>query len=186
MPVRRLLAPVLVVALGLPAGCSDGRDAAAEPVPRLGGPAPTASAPPAEPMDQLETPVAERLAARLQDDGLTLEHVDCPGWSGALPHEITCDLYVDGVVGEVEVALSEGQDGRVEFDAWLGRGVVATARLVERLEAEGYSAVDCGTIPAYPARPGTELVCRVRDGGGPTHVVATVTDRRGEVRIEDY
>lgn len=181
-----------LLAIGALAACGDDgvttRDAepAGHSSPTLGASAPAASEPPGEPMDQLERPVAERLAPRLEDEGLSLEYVECPGWPGTVPAELECKGYVDGVVGEVEVELTEGEHGRVEFDARLDHGVLATSRLVERLEDEGYTDVDCGPTPAYPALEGIRIVCRVDESGDPTHVVAEVTDEVGAVRIEDY
>jgi hypothetical protein len=137
-------------------------------------------------MDDLEQPVAESLAPRLEDDGLTLEYVECPPWAGALPAVLECKGYVDGVVGEVVVELSRRAGGRVDFDARLGEGVLAMTRLVDQLEAEGYRDVDCGGSPAYPARVGMRIGCRAHRDGRARHVVATVVDRRGAVRIEDY
>lgn len=167
------------------AGCADDSDSAPVEEPSLGAPSPAVSAPPDKPMDDLERPVAERLAPRLEDDGLTLQYVACPRWSGTVPATLTCEGYVDGVVGEVKVELSDG-GGQVEFDAWLVRGVVATTRLVERLEHEGFAGVDCGPTPAYPARLGLRIVCRVRGEQDVSHVVATVTDRAGHVQIAAY
>ncbi|HEU4513871.1 MAG TPA: hypothetical protein VFR87_12260 [Nocardioidaceae bacterium] len=178
------LLPTLATLAAL-SGCGgDGSDRARAQ--DLGGPAPTPSPVPAEPMDRLEEPVAERLAPRLDKEGLTLEYVDCPAWSGDVPDHVRCEGYVDGVVGEVEVRLTRGERGVVEFDAWLGEGIVATSRLVTRLEHEGWHAVDCGATPAYPARAGLRITCRVHEGGTASYVVATVTDRRGEVQIEEY
>lgn len=177
------LLPALVTLAAL-SGCADGSEQAR--VRDLGGPAPTPSAVPSEPMDRLEQPVADRLAPRLDQEGLTLEYVDCPVWSGDVPDDVRCEGYVDGVVGEVEVRLSRGVRGVVQFDAWLDEGIVATSRLVTRLEREGWNAVDCGPTPAYPARAGLRITCRVHEGGTAAYVVATVTDRRGEVQIEEY
>lgn len=184
MPMRgpRRVVPLLLLAAL--AACQDG--AAGDRSPRLGGATPTPSAAPERPMDHLEQPVAARLAPRLARTGLTLEYVDCPPWPGEVPFHAACHGYVDGVVGEVEVRLSQGAGGGVEFDAWLSEGVVATSRLVDRLEEEGWHGVDCGPTPAYPARTGLRIVCRVHEGGTASYVVATVTDRRGEVRIRDY
>lgn len=151
--------------------------------PRPGAPPPVPSSPPAEPMDGLEQPVADRLAPELSDDGLTLEYVDCPPWAGEVPHHTECVGYVDGVVGDVAVELSRGRGGSVEFDAWLSEGVVATSRLVDRLEQEGWSEVECGETPAYPARVGLRIVCRAQERSETSYLVATVTDRRGEVEI---
>lgn len=178
----RLLLVVLVVVLV--AGCDDGaRDARP---PRVGATEPSRAAVPERPMGHLERPVAERLGPRLERQGLTLDYVDCPQWPGRVPATIVCAGYVDGVVTDVQVRLSEGPRGRVTFDAWLGAGIVATSRLVRRLEAAGWHTVDCGSAPAYPARPGLEIVCRVHEGGSADYVVATVTDRRGAVRIAEY
>lgn len=181
-----------LLAVGALAACGDegATPGDAEPAdrssPTLGASAPAPAEPPREPMDRLERPVAERLAPRLEDDGLSLEYVQCPGWPGTVPAELECKGYVDGVVGEVAVELTVGEHGRVEFDAWLDHGVLATSRLVERLEDEGYTDVDCGPTPAYPAHEGMRIVCRADEGGDPTHVVAEVTDEEGAVRIEDY
>lgn len=174
------LALVSVLAACGDQGTTDRRPAAP------GAAAPTPSVTPAVPMDRLERPVAERLAPRLERDGLALDYVDCPPWTGAVPLTMVCDGYVEGVVGEVEVRLSEGEDGRVEFDASLTEGVVATSRLVRRLEREGWRRVDCGPHRAYPAQLGLRIVCRVHADGTADYVVATVRNRRGEVRIEDY
>ena len=180
----QVAALLLLVVLG---GCSEDSGVASErPGPRPGAGEPVPSTPPDRPMDALEQPVADRLAPELRDEGLTLEYVDCPAWPGKVPFATECSGYVDGVVGDVEVTLAHGQDGAVEFDARLVEGVVATSRLVDRLEEEGWTGVDCGSIPAYPARLGMRIVCRVHGGGtGSSYVVATVTDRRGEVEIED-
>jgi hypothetical protein len=169
-------------------GACDGDSGAepADPAPRPGARAPVPSTPPARPMDALEQPVADRLAPELRDEGLSLEYVDCPAWPGEVPFETECTGYVDGVAGEVEVVLSHGHGGAVEFDARLAEGVVATSRLVDRLEREGWTGVDCGSTSAYPARLGLRIVCRVHEGGTASYVVATVTDRRGEVEIEDH
>lgn len=186
---RWRVAAGLLAAVAL-AGC--GSDDPADPEqgdrdePRLGAPAPTPSTPPDEPMDDLEQPVADRLAPRLAREGLTLQHVACPPWAGRVPATLGCKGYVDGVVAEVDVELTDGPGDRVDFDAELGEGVVATGRLVGRLEAEGYADVDCGPTPAYPARLGMRIVCRVHDGGETAYVVATVTGRSGAVKIEDY
>lgn len=184
----RLAAGLLaVVALsGCGADEPGGSEQVAEDTPRLGAPAPTPSTPPDQPMDDLEQPVADRLAPRLAREGLTLQHVACPPWTGSVPITLECKGYVDGVVADVDVALTDGVGDRVDFDAELGEGVVATGRLVARLEAEGYADVDCGPTPAYPARLGMRLVCRVHDEAETTYVVATVTDRSGAVKIEDY
>ncbi|HSJ19398.1 MAG TPA: hypothetical protein VK964_02390 [Nocardioidaceae bacterium] len=175
--------------LGVLAACGDDPGDTAEPAraqPSLGAPAPSSATPPAEPMDHVEEPVAARLAPSLEEEDLTLEYVDCPRWDGVLPANLACKGYVDGVVGEVDVELAKGRKGHVEFDAWLDQGVVATARLVRRLEDEGYADVDCGRRPAYPAEPGLRIVCRGHAEGEVEHVVATVVDHDGSVRIEDY
>jgi hypothetical protein len=175
--------------LGVLAACGDDAGDTGGPPPAepsLGAPAPPSATPPAQPMDHVEEPVAARLAPSLEDENLTLEYVDCPRWDGTLPADLVCKGYVDGVVGEVDVELTEGRKGHVEFDAWLDHGVVATARLVRRLEDEGYTDVDCGPLPAYPAEPGLRIVCRGHAEGEPEHVVATVVDHDGSVRIEDY
>lgn len=138
------------------------------------------------PMDPVEDPIADHLAERVRAEGLTLAYVDCPPWSGSVPARMTCDGYLDGVVGQVKVELTRGADGAVEYDAWLEEGVLATDRLVQRLEDEAYSAVDCGETAAYPARVGLRLVCAVEDDGVTSYVAATVLHADGEVRIEDY
>lgn len=188
MRALRRAAPSLLGALAAVvalSGCGED-DPAQTRAHDLGGPTPTPSVVPGEPMDRLEKPVAERLAPRLEREGLTLEYVDCPTWTGDVPDDVHCEGYVDGIVGEVEVRLTRGERGAVEFDARLGEGIVATSRLVRRLEHEGWNAVDCGPTPAYPARTGLRITCRVHEGGTASYVVATVTDRRGEVQIEEY
>lgn len=175
--------------LGPVVACSDHQAAPAASAahePGLGAVRLTPSATPRHAMDHLEQPVADRLAPRLQDDGLHLQYVDCPPWSGAVPVVLRCKGYVDGVVGEVLVQLSHRAGNRVEFDARLGRGVLAMRRLVNRLRREGYRGVDCGPTPAYPARIGLRIRCLGQREGHLHHVVATVVDRNGAVRIQDY
>lgn len=172
-----VLLPLLVAACG---------PATDEPVDvpslALGGPSSAPANPPPGGMDGLERPVAARLSDRLHEEGLTLEHVECPPWHGRVPARMACDAYVDGVVGEVRVALSRGAGG-VEFDARMVSGVVSTARLVDRLVAAGWEDVDCGPAAAYQAVVGSQIVCVVHRGAAASHVVATVTDRRGEVSV---
>lgn len=171
----------------LAAGCSGQQSTASpEEPPALGASAPTPASPPDEPMDHVERPIARRLATQVRDEGLTLEHIDCPRWTGALPAALTCDGYLDGVLGKVQVELTRGAGGSVEYDAWLDDGVIASRSLVRRLRSEGYTDADCGDIPAYPARVGLRLVCRVSQDGAASYVVATVTDRSGAVEIRDY
>lgn len=163
-----------------------GQEPPPPPQPHLGAHRDLPSPTPQQAMDDLEEPVAESLAPRLEDDGLDLEYVECPSWSGAVPALLRCKGYVDGVVGEVVVKLSHRAGGGVDFDARLGRGVLAMTRLVDRLRRQGYHDVDCGAVSAYPARVGMRIVCRVHRGGSVDHVVATVVDPSGAVRIEDY
>ena len=190
MPGMRCVASLLLlfaILLGGLLGCGNDDEAApAGPKPSLGAPRPVPSATPHEAMDDLEQPVAHRLAPRLLDDGLTLQYVECPRWSGAVPVVLECKGYVDGVVGTVVVELSRRTAGRVEFDARLEEGVLAVRRLEQRLERGGYTGVDCGGTRAYPARAGMRISCTAHKGEHLSHVVATVVDRRGAVRIEDY
>ena len=140
-------------------------------------------------MNRLERPVAARLAGRIASDGLHLEYLDCPAWDGSLPRSMSCRGYVDGVVATVRLKLRRavvGAQPEVDFDARLARGVVATARLEERLRADGWDEVDCGRARAYPARAGVRIVCRVSRSGAGRYVVATVRDRTGTVAIADY
>jgi hypothetical protein len=187
MPGAHWVTSLLVLGT-LVSGCGDAGSSAPAPSGRgtPGGPSISPSAAPGRPMDDVERPVADRLAPRLEDDGLTLEYVDCPDWSGAVPASLQCRAFVDGVVAPATVQISREDGSRLVFDAWLDHGVVSTARLVERLEAQGYAEVDCGEVPAYPARAGTRIMCEVDGGAGAGHVVATVVDARGHVRIEDY
>jgi hypothetical protein len=183
MPGSRWVASLLLLGV---VGCTHVQEPAAGPQAHLGASRLTPSPTPKQAMDDLERPVAQRLAPRLQDDGLTLQYVDCPSWSGAVPVVLRCKGYVDGVVGEVLVQLTHRAGGRVEFDARLGKGVLAMTRLVRRLQREGYGNVDCGSRPAYPTHIGMHIVCSVQRGGEVHHVVATVVDRNGAVRIERY
>lgn len=178
-----VLLPLLLAACGPggeePAGPRDVPSAA------LGGPSAAPVTPPPGAMDDLERPVAERLSARLREQGLTLEQVECPHWHGRVPARLTCRAYVDGVAGDVAVHLARGRGGRVEFDARLVSGVVSTARLELLLDKAGWDDVDCGRPAAYPAVVGSEIVCLAHRGAAASYVVATVTNRRGEVSIAD-
>jgi hypothetical protein len=136
-------------------------------------------------MDALERQVADGLAARVRTEGLTLQHLDCPRWRGGLPASLECIGWFDGVEGTVAVRLRHGRHRTVAFDSALTGGVVATQPVVDRLLEEGYVDVDCGPVPAYPAEVGDELVCQVTRDGDHGHVVATVTDRDGSVRITE-
>jgi hypothetical protein len=195
---RLSLLAAAVLATVLPAGCSRGSAAphgAAVPrldaaTPRLGGPTPAQQSPPERAMDRLERPVAARLARQVADEGLHLAYLDCPAWDGSLPRSMSCRGYVDGLVVTVRVLLRRavvGSHPEVDFDAHLAGGLVATERLEETLRARGWVRADCGAVPAYPARAGTRIVCKVgRAGGAGRYVVATVRDRSGTVLIADY
>ena len=110
-------------------------------------------------MDLLELAVAARLRRELAGQGLTLDHLDCPPWRGRENAVVRCTGYLDGLVGTVRVSLSRSPSGTVEFDARLEDGVVATQNLVRRLEAEGWTGVDCGDRAAYRAEVGAQIVC---------------------------
>lgn len=181
-----VLAVVVLLVLSACGGDGDGQGDGDAASPPLGAASPPRLTPPAEALDDVEKPVMDRLAPRVRKDGLHLEHVDCPGWGGHLPARLRCRAWVDGVLGSVQVRLHRGTDERVEFDAWFHDGVVATSRLVRKLTDEGYDRVDCGPVRAYPARVGMRIVCRVQSDGESGHVVATVTDRSGVVRVQDY
>lgn len=183
---RRSAVGALAVLAALLTGCGDDAPARSAEPPRLGGPRSPSAAPPSGAMDVLEASVRDRLNTRLADDGLRLEHVDCPRWDHQVPARLRCRGYVDGVVGQVVVELTGRKTDGVEFDAELREGVVATARLVDQLAEAGYGGVDCGPAAAYPARHGLQIFCRVHRDGQRAHVVATVSDRTGRVRIEDY
>ena len=159
---------------------------AAAPHPHLGGPPVPTHRPPSGRMDALERPVAAQLARQVRRQGLTLDYLHCPPWHGHRSEDLTCTAYVDGVVGHVDLRLHRGAAGAVDFQATMLGGVISTHNLVERLQRAGYSAVDCGSRPAYPADPGTRLVCSVQRHGHQKYVVATVVNRSGAVDIADY
>ena len=202
MRARLTLVPLLVpllatVAVGLlaVAGCTDNptpKPALSGPGPEsvrpaLGGVAPDPHSPPTKPMDSLERPVHARLAAQVARQGLTLAYLDCPRWNGTVPTLITCRGYVDGLVARVRVRLKAAVEGRaVSFDARLLGGVISTWSLEGTLRRRGWTGVDCGDQPAYPARVGAEIVCHVERASGDRFVVATVTDGSGAVMVADY
>lgn len=185
-PGRLPIAVLLAVAALLLSGCTDDvadRPAVQPAARRLGGEAPATAAPPRGAMSSVERAVAERLARHLARDGLTLEHLACPRWDRALPRRLRCLGYVDGLVAHVRVDLSASADQHVGFDARMTDGVVAVAKLERTLRRQGWSAVDCGDVAAYPARLGSRIRCRVSRSGRDRYVVATVADRLGGVRI---
>lgn len=153
----------------------------------LGGPPPPQTSPPGRPMDGLERPVHHRLAAQVAGQGLTLTYLDCPRWDGTVPTRMVCKGYVDGLVARVAVHLRAAVEGKaVGFDARLLDGVIATRKLERTLRHQGWSRADCGDVPAYPAKVGSRIVCRVHRRGDDRYVVATVSDRSGAVMIADY
>jgi hypothetical protein len=187
--VRAAAALVLLLLLGV--GCSDApsreRPAAGRTeAPAVGGAVPVRHVPPRTAMNRLERPVAERLAAQIADQGLTLEYLDCPRWDSTVPSRMTCRAYVDGVVASVLVHLKAVAGRSVSFDARLGDGVIATRNLENTLHDQGWSVADCGDVMAYPARAGDTIVCRVQRPGDRRYVVATITDRSGAVTITGY
>jgi hypothetical protein len=136
-------------------------------------------------MDRLERPVADRLRRQVAGQGLTLAYLDCPAWDGSVPSRMRCRGYLDGVVAGVQVVVRAAGAG-IDFDAWLDGGLVATARLEDTLRADGWTEADCGGRPAYPARVGSRIVCRVSREGADSYVVATVRSRSGRVLIAGY
>ena len=200
-----LVRPLVLAALllGPLAGCgttSGTQDAPTAPAatPAVGGPTSRPVPAPTTGMDLLELAVAARLRRELAGQGLTLDHLDCPPWRGRENAVVRCTGYLDGLVGTVRVSLSRSPSGTVEFDARLEDGVVATQNLVRRLEAEGWTGVDCGDRAAYRAEVGAQIVCAghgpaAADGAGSagpgaatSYVVATVTDESGAVEIRAW
>ncbi len=182
---------VLVAATGCTADDPAPRPAAAASptvAPSLGAPvAATRAAAPDTEMDELERPVAKRLAAQVGRQGLSLSSLDCPAWDGTVPEQMTCQAHIDGLVVRVRVHLKAAVQGKaVSFDAELASGVIATQRLEETLAEPGGAAPDCGTTRAYPAEVGLKIVCRVTRDAADQYVVATVSDRSGRVMISDY
>jgi hypothetical protein len=138
-------------------------------------------------MNKLERPVAERLAAQVSGQGLSLTYLDCPHWGGRVPMRIVCRAYLDGVVAKVRVHLRAAVAGKaVSFDAALAQGVIATRKLEQTLRAQGWTRADCGARAAYAAVVGTSIVCRVQRKGQERYLVARVTDPDGRVMIGDY
>jgi hypothetical protein len=155
--------------------------------PRLGGATPKQHPVPGGSMNEMERPVAERLAAQVADQGLSLEFLDCPAWDGDVPRRMVCKAYVDGLVARVLVRLKVSSTGQaVGFDAELDEGIIATRTLEDTLRGQGWQDPDCGEVAAYPAIVGHQLVCRVSRDGDARFVVATVEDRSGTVTISDY
>jgi hypothetical protein len=187
-----LVAATAVVAIAVLAGCSDDGAQDGRPrqtsarAPALGGPVPRQHRPPHRAMNRLERPVAERLARQVAGEDLTLDFLDCPRWNGTVPSTMTCRGYVEGLVTQVRVHLLAAAGGHIGFDARISTGVVATRRLVDTLNAGGWTAVDCGDVAAYPATVGGRIVCRVHRGGRTRYVVATVRSPAGRVTIADY
>ena len=175
-----------VAGLALLGGCTSGSADTTGPAPSLGAPTPSRRTTPAEPMDRLERPVARMLARQIASDGLTLEYLDCPPWDGIVPSRLTCRAYVDGLLATAQVRLAMGAPGQApDVDAWLGDGVIATDSLEDTLRRQGWGGPDCGPAPAYPARVGSRIVCRVSRDGQVRYVAATVRSRAGAVTIAD-
>ncbi len=196
MRSRLALLPLVVtatVSAVLLAGCNT-QDPAAAPTastptraPALGGRVPQPQSVPTTPMNRLEKPVQQRLAAQVARQGLTLQYLDCPHWDGVVPSRMTCRAYVDGLVAPVAVRLRATiRDKAVDFDAWMLDGLIATRNLEGTLRRQGWTQADCGRAAAYPARVGSRIVCRVVRPGRVKYVVATVSDRQGAVMIADY
>lgn len=189
-----LLPLVVTVAVGavLLAGCTHAPAAAPEAsmttrAPAVGGRMPPPHSAPTTAMNPLERQVEERLAAQVARQGLTLRYLDCPRWDGTVPRRMTCRAYVDGLVARVGVRLEATVHGKaVGFDAWLLDGLIATRKLEATLRHRGWTRADCGPLPAYPARVGSRIVCRVTRPGEQKYVVATVSDSQGAVMIADY
>jgi len=137
-------------------------------------------------MDDLEKPVAGQLSGQVARQGLKLEYLDCPPWDQKVPRTLSCRGYFDGVPAVVRVRLTAGAGGQVSFSAALQDGLIATRNLVRTLQHQGYDAVDCGDVPAYPAVVGSTLNCEVTKAGRTKYVVATVVNRGGRVTIADY
>jgi hypothetical protein len=195
-PVRLmpLVVAMTVVGVVLLSGCTGDRSTEAsssqdtqDPAPRLGGRVPEPRSPPHRPMNRLERPLAALLSRRIAHEGLTLEFLDCPRWDGVVPSSIACRGYIDGLVAAVRVHLTAASaGGAVSFDARLAEGMIATRSLEETLVDHGLDRPECGDVPAYPALVGSRITCRVFRSGRVRYIVATVTDRSGEVRIADY
>ena len=136
---------LVVAALVLLGGCSDAPSSGSQrpsgssgPTPALGGPPVARATPPDHAMDQLERPVAVRLARQVARQGLTLEYLDCPRWDGTVPSRMSCRAYVDGLRTGVEVVFTRAVQGKaVGFDARLARGVIATRNLERTLRRRG-------------------------------------------------
>lgn len=196
--MRTRLACLVAAALLALCGCTGGgaRDAprAASSAGSPSGPHPTPGgqatvrpeAQPTQPMDDLEKPIARRLASQVAGQGLKLDYLNCPRWDRKVPGDLHCVGFFDGVRAAVRVRLRAMHSGAVSFEATLQRGIVATHALVDRLRRMGYRRVDCGDAPAYPASVGSRLVCAVSRDGRRSYVVATVTDRSGAVMIRGY
>jgi hypothetical protein len=189
-----LVAVTAVITTGVLAGCTRDRSEdrqqgnASTPAraPALGGPTPRPHRPPSRAMDPLERSVAERLAGRIAADDLRLGYLDCPHWDGTVPSALTCKGYVEGLVALVRVRVRGAAGRGVSFDAQLGSGMVATRRVERMLRDNGWEVADCGHVPAYPARVGMRIVCRVQRDARDEFVVATVRSHAGRVTVADY
>ena len=174
----------LVLLFGL-LGCSEEAGGPA-PVPELGGPTPSTTAPSVT-MSDLERQISRRLGRQVEVTyALTLQGLECPDWHHEVPATLTCRGWFDSVPGTVEVSLRRGKDGAVAFDASLTGGVVATAKLVADLAQRGYDHVDCGAMPAYPTEVGSAITCAAMKDETPHHVVVTITSEDGSVTIQEF
>jgi hypothetical protein len=180
---------MVLAACLLAAGCSDTAEPASAPQrtpSALGGDRSPGATPPARPMNIVERTIAGDLSSRLSEQQLTLDYLDCPDFDDrSRPQKVTCRGYVDGVLADVRVSLW-GPADHMQYDAMLDDGVLATANLVRRLEAQGYREIDCGERPAYRSHVGDQIICTVVEAARQKYVVATVTTDGGEVEISDY
>ncbi|MGH3509694.1 MAG: hypothetical protein ACRDPI_05615 [Nocardioidaceae bacterium] len=180
-------ARLVLMTIALMAGCAA---CASSPMgrstPHVGGPVFLHVAAPHRPMNALERPIAQRLAGWARAQGLHVDGVWCPRWDHDMPEALTCQAWFDGVPANVRIRLDRMRHRWVGYDARVVRGVVATARLEQRLRRSGYAHPDCGRTRAYPVRLGLKLVCKVHRNGHASYVVATVVSRGGAVSVRGY
>lgn len=132
------------------------------------------------------TPLAKKLEAALRNDGVPLDHVECPK-NPPSPRSFSCAVLPSGVGDPAEVTVNNGASG-MSYELQKGFVILDGAKLAATFASLGRDSRGL-TVPCFRGKimkhADTSMTCEVqRDGADVGFVTTQVIGASGDVKMD--